>query len=342
MRKVKAWFSPNLGLGLDLIRGRGLGDACLSVYVSSSVVATVLVDPSASAMVTLKADPIDSLDRVKETLRAQLRVLKTPRVAANLVLAQELYATQLVERPNVEPSELLEAVRWRLQDHVEFDIETAALDTFELPQGAARQAGLVFPVALPKSLLASVVGDVTSAGLEIGSVDVAELALRNIVWRRFPGADQSIAMLCITANRGMINISRGEDLYLTRRLSGMPEEFNDSAWRDFREKLLLQVQRSLDYYQSAMAQPECDLLLVACTDDWTERVTDYLAENLPMPVRRVSESLTDEFPMTLFNPTEVELDCNHLTVEQANALAAALPALGGAFRSRIESLEAAA
>ena len=78
------------------------------------------------------------------------------------------------------------------------------------------------------------------------------------------------------------------------------------------------------------------MLMVACTDGWTQKVCDYLAEMLPMPVRSVREVLASEVDLTLYNPEQARVDWQNLSEQQGNALAAALPALGGALRFHID------
>ena len=326
MQKAYAWASA-------ISPGR-VGRACL--YFSGGGVASAALEVEDDRLkVRLRADPVTSLAEAGQMLAEQDRTLKLGR-ACNLVLAPELYSTQLIERPNVADDELIEAVRWKLKDQIDFPVEHAALDVFPLPESAGRHQDMVFAVCLPQDMLRGLVEAVDKVGLGITSIDISELALRNLSWHCFPMADQSVALLRLTSNSGLINVCRSEDLFLSRRLSGVPTDLSDAAWLEFRDQLLLQVQRSLDYYQSAMGQPECNMLMVACTDGWTQKVCDYLAEMLPMPVRSVREVLASEVDLTLYNPEQARVDWQNLSEQQGNALAAALPALGGALRFHID------
>ena len=150
-------------------------------------------------------------------------------------------------------------------------------------------------------------------------------------------------MLRLTANSGMISISRGDELYLSRRVSGVPKVFAEDSWEDFRERMVLQVQRSIDYYESAMNQPHCNVLMAACTHGWAARVCEHLSEMLAIPIREVSDLIKDEVQLTLHNPEQVLIDWDALTEDQANAIAAGLPAIGGVLRQNIcQATEAAA
>lgn len=280
----------------------------------------------------LRADPIQQLADAAGVLREQASVLGLKRTACQIVLAPELYTLSLIERPDVDDSEVVEAVRWRMQENVEFPMDQASLDVFEMPDGATRDRRMVFVVAIHTELLKRILDKVYDAGLETDVVDVAELALRNIICDLFPEPDQGIALLRVTSNSGMINVSRGEALFLSRRISGVPGEFSVAAWESFQERLLLQVQRSIDYYESAMGQPPCNALLVAATHGWQENICAYLADMLAVPVRPLTDELAPHYELELFNPSAKRIDWSNLTVPEANALAAALPTFGGVLR----------
>ena len=85
-----------------------------------------------------------------------------------------------------------------------------------------------------------------------------------------------------------------------------------------------------------MNQPHCNMLVVACTGGWSQRVTEYLAEMLPIPIRTIGEMLENEFELTLYNPEAELVDWTSLNADQVNAIAAGMPALGGVLRGEIE------
>ena len=251
----------------------------------------------------------------------------------NLVLASELYSLSLIEKPPVSDEELNEAVRWRIQENVDFPVDEAAIDTFALPKSAEREQPMVFVAAMRKELLKVLLDKVYEAGIHVDSVNISELALRNIVHGLFPEPDQGVALLRLTSYGGMINISRGEELFLSRRVSGVPGDFDEELWQEYRERLLLQVQRSIDYYESAMSQPPCNGLIVATTHGWVDHVCDHLGEMLPLPVRPIKDELRALFDICLHDPDPHVIDWDDIQISQRNAMTLALPALGGLLRS---------
>ena len=77
----------------------------------------------------------DPLGRVAERLAGR-------RNATVSVLDPSAYRLLLVEAPDVPPEELRAAVRWRIKDLIDFHVDDAVIDVFEMPghaRGGARR-----------------------------------------------------------------------------------------------------------------------------------------------------------------------------------------------------------
>ena len=315
-------------------RDTGLGRA--GIYLSGSALALAVADREGDDVVMrCRADPLPADGQIDGLLAEQIATLGARHLAGELVLAPDHYALTLIERPKVEADELHDAVRWQIQENISYPAEQAAIDVFDLPDSAARGRPSVFVAAVHRETLGDMVARIFDAGVEIDCVDITELALRNIVATMYPDAGQAIGLLRLTVNGGMMNVTRGHELFLSRRLSGVPETWDDSSWQEFQERMLLQVQRSIDYYESVLSQPRVDAVVVGATDGWQERIVEYLAEMLPMPVRGLTAEVGRTCNLSIFNPEPETIDWDAPTDLQVRALNAALPAVGGALRSTV-------
>lgn len=303
------------------------------VYLSASTVALAVAEPGGDH-IGCAAQTIAGTSGSGPVLADLVRRLGADRANCVLVAAPDTYQLVLIERPNVPDPELRDAARWRIQEYLEFPAADAVIDVFPFPDGATRgRTPMLFVVATARPRLEAALRLVTEAGLEPVCVDITELTLRNLVHRIYPSAEHSIALLRVTPSTGIVNITRGDELFLSRRISGVPREFNDSTWETFKDALLLQVQRSIDYYESALSQPPADCLLIAASDAWQERIVAHLESMLPLPVRALGNVLTDAMAIDVFNPQLQRLTTNALTDAQNAAVAATLPALGAALRA---------
>lgn len=306
---------------------------CAGLYLSASTVALAVAEPGGER-IGCAAQRVAGTSAVGPVLADLVRRLGADRANCVLVAAPDTYQLVLIERPNVPDTELRDAARWRIQEYLEFPAADAVIDVFPFPDGAARgRPPMLFVVATARPRLEAALRLVTEAGLSPVCVDITELTLRNLAHRVYPSAEHSIALLRVTPSTAMINITRGDELFLSRRISSTPREFNDSNWETFKDTLLLQVQRSIDYYESALSQPPADCLLIAASDGWQERIVAHLESMLPLPVRALGNVLTDAMAIDVFNPQLERLAANSLTQEQDAAVAATLPAIGAALRA---------
>lgn len=323
-RWLPDWLSP----------AAGSAGAALAVYLSSNSMAVARAAPrSAGLCVDLRADPLPSLEAMAALLRQQCRGIGAGRGArCTLVLAPELYSLALLERPEVPEEELRDAVRWRLQEALDYPVDQASLDVFPLPESADRGRPMVFVVALRTEMLKRLIDGCLAADLTVRAVDVTELALRNLVYACHPEPDRGVGLLRLTGSSGVITLSRGEELFLSRRMQRLPGAFDAALWESYQEPLLLQVQRSIDYYESAMGQPPCSGLILAAPEDWQAPISDYLAEMLPVPNRAVVGELGNLLALRLHNPEPHDIAWDELQGGDWSAVTAALPALGGLLR----------
>jgi len=316
------------------------GRTATAIYLSGSAAATVRGvrasedDPEARIAIEMRADPVDSVDNYAAAIADQKASLGLRNEACHIILAPEFYSLTLVDRPPVAAADLKDAVRWAVQENIDYPMELAELDMFDLPSSASRDSNrdLLFVTVVRKDLIARLMGYIHDNGLQGSTVGISELSFRNTIATLFPEADRSIGLVRLTANSGLINISRSAELFLSRRITGIPGQFSEEAWPDFRDQLLLQVQRSIDYYESAMSQPPCDAIVVATTHNWEENVCTYLDEMLPVPIRSFTEVLGQRFDLTLHNPEPIDIDWENITQDHSNAISAALPAIGGVLR----------
>ena len=186
--------------------------------------------------------------------------------STTLVLPVDQYQVFQLERPEgIDESELGDALKWKLKDFLDFNPSDAVSDVFAFPQDASRGRGdLVNVVAARKTLLAELVELIAATGLELVAIDIAELALRNLVPRLDPDR-RGVALVHMRERFGQMIVCKGEMLYLSRRLDVTSDDLRDASRQENAvQSLALEMQRSLDYYESQLGQvPPAVIRLVA-------------------------------------------------------------------------------
>ncbi|HSC83828.1 MAG TPA: MSHA biogenesis protein MshI [Pseudomonas sp.] len=175
----------------------------------------------------------------------------------NLLLHPATYQMLLLDSPEVPAEELRAAMRWRIKDLISEPLEQVVVDAFGLPEDAYRgRSRMVYCAVLSKARMQSWVDMLGHAGLQTQSIDVTEMAFRNL--GLLAGAEgMNIALLRLRSSEGLICVQNGADLYMARRI----EQGLEQAGDDF-ATITLEIQRSLDYFESQLGKGYINRLLL--------------------------------------------------------------------------------
>jgi len=222
-------------------------------------------------------DGNDATSRGK-ALRELVEAKGLQGLPVNYVLSPQHYHLLQVEPPQVPAEELKEALRWRVKDLINFDIEDAILDTFPLPEESFRnRAVMVYVVVAKRSIIEEAEALIKAAGLELRSVDIAELTLCNLMPKDEQQA-QGSALVLIQGGEGVLNLVKDQTLYLTRNVKADPQQLcgGELLSNATFNHLVLEIQRSLDYYESGLAQPPATRLLLVPVGEGSSEIQDAL------------------------------------------------------------------
>ena len=230
------------------------------------------------------------------------------------VLAPTAYSMLFVEAPDVAQEELRAAVRWRIKDLLDFHIDDAVIEVFQMPQqGRGGPTRMMYAIAARENEVRMRVNDAEEAGLNLGVIDVLELSLRNVA-TLLDTENRGIALLYQATGGGVLLLVRNGILYLARHIETGSEQLDDSPMRTaLVDGLALEVQRSLDYYESHYEQNSIPQLYTWGLESWD---IEQLDNSLGIGIQPVE--------LNKFIELDTELD------EQSRRLC--LPAIGGALR----------
>lgn len=211
--------------------------------------------------------PLRGSDR-GPALRQAVRDLKARGLPVVATLPNSAYSLVQLEAPELEPEELREAMRWRVKDLIDFPVEEAVIDVFGLP--ASRRPGapqLVYAVVAKSHEVDELGRLLADAGLQVEAIDISEMAIRNLSLH-LDKPERARAYLQLQPGQTIIEIADGPQVYLSRRVL---QDFDVGADVELlqaqMENLALEVQRSLDYFESQYALGPADQLSVIVSDD---------------------------------------------------------------------------
>ncbi len=216
------------------------------------------------------------------------------------------YSLLLTEAPEAPPEELRAALRWRIKDMIDFHINDATLDVFDVPgERVPGRARPLYTVAARSSAIQKRVDLMDASGIQLDVIDIPEMAQRNIA-ALLPQDAKGLAFLSFDNQRGVLTISRQGELYLSRVVEiGLDRLTGDGDRTGWYDRIVLEVQRSLDYYESHFRQVPVVALALGPFPQPLPELVDYIRANLNVPVEQVD--LGDYFDGTV--PRELQARC---------------------------------
>ena len=281
-----------------------------AIVLSEEGISHASVIRNAGQPPTLQSIQYSSIDNKAETASLLKKVahnnkLEDKPIATSLLIAESNLV--MLEKPEVADNEIRQAVRWRIKDSLSFDVNDAIMDVFEIPGQKERgRTPLVYVTAAEKSSLKQRIKIFEEQNLEIESIDIAELVMRNVA-ALLPEDQQGVALLKLDATKGLMTLTQESSLYLARNIdvgytslslnnSILGETLNEDGGLALEEgmspdqqrsldAIVLEVQRSLDYYESHFAKPAINSLVIAPLPFEIPGMVKYLASALGLQVR---------------------------------------------------------
>jgi MSHA biogenesis protein MshI len=193
-----------------------------------------------------------------EAVAAALRVAALPPLPVSTVLQSADYQLALVEAPDVPPAELRAAIRWRLKDAIDIPVEDAVIDVFEVPaQSRGTQGRQMYAVAAQRGAVDRYAAALAAAPA-FDVIDVPELCLRNLA-AVLPAAARGVALLHLAEPLASVVLVQNRTFYFARQID-LQASMRLVAGHDAGAPLdaasiVLELQRSLDYYERHFDQP---------------------------------------------------------------------------------------
>lgn len=212
-------------------------------------------------------------------LVSDLGLANTP---CHVAFSTTKYQIFQIDRPQVSEQELRQALKWAVKDQVPGQDELV-VDYIDLPAQAAGPEK-VNVVALPEGDVVDVCTGIKDANLIIQSIGVAELATCDLLL----DSDEAVMTLVQQAGYDIcLNIVKRGQLYFSRRLRGYENlsTFNQQELQmGVGDNLSVEIQRSMDYFESQLRQAPVKRILLGIESDVIEQFADLMQQLTFMPV----------------------------------------------------------
>lgn len=258
------------------------GWTCIDVLARSVDVARVVPGSGGKPEVVV-CDSYQKEGGDHATLTRLRRALRLDDGPCTTLLAPGQYQVLQIDTPRVPDAELKAALRWQIRDMLSFPAESATVDAVPVPASGPTQRHLV--VAASNDTIAAVMQTFDAARIDLAVIDIPELAQRNVA-RLFEEPGRALAMLVFDSEDPLLTFTAGGELCQSRRIELLSPGIvaaNEAQRRGHYERLVLELQRSLDNYDRQLPGQRVSRLIVAGVPG-AEDLLPYLETQLGMPV----------------------------------------------------------
>lgn len=223
-----------------------------------------------------------------KTLEKLAKELHTGNYLCTTLLGGREYQLLSVEAPNVPREELKTAMRWRLKDMLDFRVDDATIDVLDVPvdKDAPSRNHTMYAVAARNQVIEQRQTLFAEAKINLKAIDIPDLAQRNIsALLEVPG--RGTAMLFFDNEGGLLTVTYGAELYLSRRIDVTLVQLSNAEGEDrisLFDKITLELQRSLDHFDRQFHFITLSKLFLAPSGDSGQSLEAYLSSNLYVPV----------------------------------------------------------
>ena len=246
----------------------------------------------ALALSASRADAAPPNPKMVELLQRIVRERDLRDVPCTGLLRSGDYSLVLLDSLALPASEIRGAVRWQLRELIDFPAEESVIDVFDVPEPDGHTARRMYAVAARRERVQQLVNLLNLADLEIKAIDIPELALRNIA-ALLPEDEGGVALISLDRQQGLMTVTRRESLYFARRvdcgterlLTAASGEELTPALESLLDGLIIEVQRSLDFYERNFNQAPVTAIVFAPVPGVTRQLCDYMQAQLGVPVR---------------------------------------------------------
>ena len=222
-----------------------------------------------------------------QALKALCESAPLPAAPCHVCLGHQYYNLLLVDAPDVPDQELREAVRWKVKDLITQPLEQVVMDVFCLPSDAYRgRMNMSYVAVAERPHIQEIVDVCDRAAIDLVGITINELAMAGLAAHMDELQERGAAFLYLNGQGGTINLIENGCLYLTRTIEMGNGGGVFTGSLDFQQdpvdNLALDVQRSLDYYESQIGKSGITALYLVSDSPEQNEWCAGLSERLPI------------------------------------------------------------
>lgn len=223
--------------------------------------------------------PLADRTQLAQLVLQYARQLELKRLPWTLVLENESYQLLLLDLPDLAEEDIEDALKLRVNDLISYPIDEARVDVFRLPESAYRgRMKMAYVTSCQEKPLLEMENMLGESGIFLSSIDIADQALRNLV--TLSCQDVNTGILYLRQYNSVINLCHHEHLVLNRRVengwSTLADTQNVDTFQIQVDALVLEIQRSFDYFESQLGLGSIGTLKIASDHPLSAEIEERL------------------------------------------------------------------
>ncbi|APD84815.1 agglutinin biogenesis protein MshI [Alteromonas sp. Mex14] len=198
--------------------------------------------------------PFDNRKPLETQLSDALRDFDKETCRVSVVLPQEMYHMVQVDKPELPEEDITTALPWTLGELVPFDSSNIVLDYIDYPVQTRTGGKKIDVFAAEKSSLSALVQSLSKKKeVKLTHIHAKEVLATEMV----PDDDYARLLIIQEPNsEPFLMIVRSRAIWLSRRLRGfVKKSTGQEDLAQLSDMLGLEIQRSMDFYESQLKQP---------------------------------------------------------------------------------------
>lgn len=197
--------------------------------------------------------------------------------------ASQLYNVVQVDKPAVPESELHQALMWSIKDITDGDEREMVFDYFDPPAQSSGSSKINLAI-MPADDIQDIIKATTEAGLALALITIEDLAICELL----RGVEEPVITILQRAGEEIeVSIVKDANLYFARSLKGF-ENLGSFSVEELQmgvlDSLTVQIQRSMDYFESQLRQAPVRKMLYSIESANSEEIGRQVANTMQIDV----------------------------------------------------------
>lgn len=208
------------------------------------------------------------------------------------------YELFLVDALEFTDKDKVPVLNERVSEYLDYPVEQAVVEYIPLPNSEEAQREMAYIIAVQKSTVDDMVGQLKSAGLNVRAVDIAELAIRNLA-KNLPETQEGGLVLYLEPEQSQLLMMRDGKVCMMRRIDIDAKPFfmkeDDENRPDmtmfqeiFADSIAAEVGRSVSYAETQLGQPAPKQLLVSPMGGGIQDFFPSIESKVGIPLRMMA------------------------------------------------------